>query len=66
MSQRELILDHLRKHPRAGLTTWQAIQKFRITRLSGRILELRREHEIVSEMRKLPNGKRVAVYRLVN
>ena len=62
MSQCDQILAYLRKG--RGLTTWQAIQMFRCTRLSGRILELRRQHQIVSEMRKLPDGKRIAVYRV--
>lgn len=62
MSQCDQVLSWLKR--RKGLTTWQAIQLFRITRLSGRILELRqRGHNIVSETVRT-NGKRVAVYRL--
>lgn len=39
MSQNELILAHLRK--RKFITTWDAFSRYGITRLSGRIYDLR-------------------------
>ncbi len=49
---------------RQGLTTWQAIQMWKCTRLAARVAELKsRGHNIVSETVRT-NGKRVSVYRL--
>lgn len=49
MSQSAKILKHLQSGKR--ITTMQAFEKFGCTRLSARILELKREgHSIVSEM----------------
>lgn len=63
-SQCNRILAYLRKGK--GLTSWQAIQMWGCTRLAARRGELQeRGHKIPSEMRKLPDGRRVAVYRLV-
>ncbi len=63
-SQCTSILAYLRKGK--CLTSWQAIQMWGCTRLAARRLELEaRGHKIPSVMRKLPDGRRVAVYRLV-
>jgi hypothetical protein len=63
MSQNQIILKHLKSGK--SLTSWQAIQKWRITRLSGRIYDLIHDgHNIVAEMVQR-NGKRFARYRLV-
>ena len=40
-SQNRKILEYLNSHPE-GITSMQAFQNFRITRLSGRIFELRK------------------------
>ena len=40
------ILNHLKKHK--FITSWEAIQEYRITRLSARIYELREKgHKII-------------------
>ena len=39
MSQNEQVLKYLKTH--VGMTSWQAIEKFRITRLGARISDLR-------------------------
>lgn len=62
-SQSELILNHLRsgKH----LTPLEAFQRFNCLRLGARIWDLKREgHAITTELVELPNGKRVASYRM--
>lgn len=46
MSDCEKILDHLRKH--GSITSWEAIQRFRCTRLSGRIFDLRKRGYVIS------------------
>lgn len=47
MSDNEKILAYLQEH--GSITSWEAIQHFRCTRLSGRIYDLRkRGHHIVS------------------
>lgn len=64
-SQNEIILEALEKGP---LTTWDAIQRFGITRLGARVFELKEDgHRIRSEMidvRSLAGVKRVAQYTL--
>lgn len=64
LTQNELILKHLQ----AGnsLTVFQAMfEPFRCMALSQRCGELKRQGwPIQSEMIKLPNGKRVAEYKL--
>jgi hypothetical protein len=61
-SQCQQVLKWLRRH--RGISSWQAIQSMRCTRLAARIAELRqRGHRIVSETVRT-NGKRVSVYRL--
>ena len=41
MTQSNIVLEHLKKH--GSITSWQAIQKYGITRLSARIFELRKQ-----------------------
>lgn len=41
MTQTEIVLEHLKKH--GNITTWQAIQKYGITRLSAKIFNLRKQ-----------------------
>lgn len=48
MSQKEVVLKHLQKYK--SITSWQAIQRYRITRLSAVIKMLRDEgHDIDTE-----------------
>lgn len=48
ITQEYIVLRHLKDF--GSLTTWQAIQEYGITRLSARILELRKQgHNIESE-----------------
>ena len=63
MKQGEQILKHLRsgKH----LTALEALQRFDCLRLAARVKDLRNEgHAITKQMVELPNGKRVAKYRM--
>lgn len=67
MSDCEKILDHLRTH--GSITSWEAIQRFRCTRLSGRIFDLRRRgFNIIATMEestdKDGNKTRYSRYRL--
>lgn len=62
-NQERVILAHLRGG--RPLTVGDALTKYGIYALSQRIGDLKREgYPITSEMVKLPNGKRVAQYRL--
>ena len=62
-TQENIILDHLKKH--TFITSWEAIQEYRITRLSARIYELReRGHNIITK-NVSENGKRFAEYSLI-
>lgn len=61
-SQNATILAHLREH--GTITSWESIQLYKITRLSGRIYDLKEEgHAIDGEMRH-ENGKHFKVYWL--
>lgn len=56
-SQNKLILQHMKEHPKEGITSLDAIRKYGITRLSGRIFDLRRKgHVIEREMEKNQNN----------
>ncbi len=62
-SQSDAILKHLQsgKH----LTPLEALQRFGCMRLGARIWDLKKEgHDISSQLVELPNGKRVASYRM--
>lgn len=68
-SQSEQILKHLKNH-KNGITAFDAFNRYGITRLSGRIFDLRKEgHEIetVIETQKNKYGHiaQYARYRLV-
>jgi hypothetical protein len=63
MSQNQAIIAHLK----AGntLTAMDSLQRFRTWRLASRILELRRKgHRIETEMVRIGDRKRIALYRL--
>ena len=62
-TQENQILNHLKKHK--FITSWEAIQEYRITRLSARIYELREKgHQIITK-NITENGKRFAEYSLI-
>jgi hypothetical protein len=62
MTQTQMVLDALRRGP---LTPLEALERFGVFRLAARVGELREQgHAIAVERHKLPNGKRVAKYRL--
>lgn len=64
MNQCDEILMYLRDG--RTLTVLEAIQRFGVYALSQRVTDLKAQgHNIVSEMTTLPNGKRIARYRLV-
>jgi hypothetical protein len=64
-TQTEQILELLWFRGEAGLTAYDALGLVSCFRLAARIADLRGEgHDITSTMETLPNGKRVARYRL--
>lgn len=68
MSDSEKILAYLQEH--GSITSWEAIQNFRCTRLSGRIYDLRkRGFDITSTTEESVNSDgekvRYSRYRLV-
>lgn len=58
-TQKELVLAHLKKRKR--ITSWDAIQKYGITRLAHYIYELKREHKIERVM-ECAEGRKWAKY----
>ncbi len=62
-TQEVLILNHLKKHK--YITSWEAIQSYRITRLSARIFELREKGNSIITNYNTINGKRFAEYTLL-
>ena len=64
-SQKQLVLEHLQQE--TGITSWEAIQRFRATRLSDIIYKLKRDGwNIVTINRTNPETKKqFAEYRLV-
>ena len=64
MNQTEQILHYLRQGNK--ITSWEAIHKFRATRLSAIIYNLRRYgYDIIAVMQVGKNGKRYAEYTLI-
>lgn len=69
MTQKELILDYLKRHKASGISDTEARDIFGIRRLSGRILDLRRDgYEIITVWKngKTRYGKktRYGIYKL--
>ena len=58
------ILNHLKKHK--YITSWEAIQEYRITRLSARIYELREKGYQIITKNITENGKTFAEYSLIS
>ena len=63
-TQENIILDHLKEHK--FITTWEAIQEYRITRLSARIYELREKGFNIITKNVTENGKTFAEYSLIS
>ena len=63
-TQEAQILNHLKKHKL--ITSWEAIQGYRITRLSARIYELREKGYNIITTYNTINGKTFAEYNLIN
>jgi len=64
ISQENQILNHLKKHK--FITSWEAIQEYRITRLSARIYELREKGYQIITKNITENGKTFAEYSLIS
>ena len=63
MKQTEIVLNRIKQN--GEITSLEAFELYRITRLSGRIHDLRRQgYNIITEKRKAKNGAMYAVYRL--
>ena len=63
MTQKETVLEHLRTH--GTITSWEAIQKYRITRLSAIIGFLKDDgHKIDSEPKRSTEGKSYSEYSM--
>ena len=61
-SQKDMILIHLQMY--GTITSWEAIEKFRATRLSGIIFNLKEEGHNISSKTENRDGKHWAVYTL--
>ena len=59
MNQKETVLNHFKK--RKSITSWEAIQKYGITRLAAVICDLKATHNIVTVI-ETAEGKRWAKY----
>ena len=64
ISQENQILNHLKQHK--FITSWEAIQEYRITRLSARIYELREKGYQILTKNITENGKTFAEYSLIS
>ena len=63
LSQEDVIARHLEKH--GSITSMEAFEQYKITRLSGRIFDLRAKGmDIVTDMVYGKGGTRYAVYRV--
>ena len=63
-TQENQILNHLKQHK--FITSWEAIQEYRITRLSARIYELREKGYQIVTKNITENGKTFAEYSLIS
>ena len=59
MNQKEIVLNHFKK--RKSITSWEAIQKYGITRLAAVICDLKATHNIIATI-ETAEGKRWAKY----
>ena len=64
MSQKELILKHLRQHK--SITPLEALKEYRCFRLAARIKDLRDSgHSILTTRQDSQTGSKFAEYRLI-
>ena len=63
-TQENQILNHLKQLK--FITSWEAIQEYRITRLSARIYELREKGYQIITKNITENGKTFAEYSLIS
>lgn len=61
-TQSDLILKYLQTHK--GISSMQAFEKFKITRLSGRIYDLKKQGNNITTLLISKNGTTYAEYRL--
>ena len=61
-TQNEMILHHMKMH--GSITTMEAFQMYGVTRLSGRIWELRKNHNIIGTPETTSTGKKIVRYSL--
>jgi len=65
-TQKEHVLELLRQRGSAGLTALEAMEEIKTMRLAAYVKFLKDDgHEITSETIKVPSGKHVARYRLI-
>lgn len=62
VTQKQLVLKHLHKK---SITSWDAIQKYGITRLSDVIFKLKGDGHAIVTMMESANDKRWARYSLI-
>ena len=62
-SQKQQVIAHLKKH--GSITSWEAIQKYHITRLAAIIFDLREEGNKIFTRNETGNGKKWAKYLLM-
>lgn len=63
-TQKLKVLNHLRDR-KNGLSSWEAIVNYRITRLAARIADLKEDGHTISAQMEEENGKRFARYYLI-
>lgn len=63
-SKSQKLKDHLRKHK--TITSWDAIQLFKITRLASEIFKLKAKGWYFKTTEEEKNGTRYAVYELIS
>lgn len=64
-TQKLQVLGYLRTK-NSGITSWEAIQEFRITRLAARIMDLKQDGCKINTQRELVDGKNYARYFLIS
>ena len=65
-TQRQIVIKELKKYPKKGITAWDMITKYHITRLSGIIFVLKKQGFQISTDLEYSDGTHYARYRLVN
>lgn len=63
-NQKLTVLTHIKK-TKDGITSWEAITNYRITRLAARISELKGDGHTIEAITETQNGKHYARYFLI-